>query len=294
MQAGVPIAQMNKIPPGMGTALLARAEWSFCAMEHSRIEATRLEAPGLPFHHLALPLGTAVPRIGFRLQGHGQAFTERDELSVIEAGVGGASWWETPLEAACFYFSTDALAAALGPEVDAAGHRLRSGRRLDAPLAVQLLHALRTDAANGQPHGTLVGDALFVALAAVLVPTPTHRRVGARTGSRDWRVRRALEYIHTNLATRLDLAAIAAAASTSLFHLSRTFRVTIGCSIWQYVLRARAERALVVMRDPRLSLAAVAQAVGFDTYAGFVAVISREYGQTPARLRRTLTSAPHG
>ncbi|MFT3976668.1 MAG: AraC family transcriptional regulator [Sphingomonas bacterium] len=284
-----PTADWRKLPPEMSHALLRRGEWSLCAMEHSRVGAVEFDAPGAPFHHLALPLERAPLRFGLRMDGRRQdGRNAPDTLTMIEAGAGGTTMWDGTFESACFYFTTGALAAALGLEDGEAAHDVRTKIGVHAPVLVRLLHALHADAAAGQPHGTLVGDAIFVALAAELVPRGEHRRQAARTVAEPWRVRRALEHIHARLTEPLDIAAIAAAAATSPFYLNHAFRAALGCSIWQYVLRERARHAAVLMRDSRLNLAGVSQLAGFDTYAGFIAATRRTYGKTPARLRREL------
>ena len=56
------------------------------------------------------------------------------------------------------------------------------------------------------------------------------------------------------------------------------------------MLRERARHALALMKNPTLTLAEVAQSCGFDSYAGFIATLRREYGQAPAQLRRALAS----
>lgn len=273
---------LSRVPPDMRHLVSGRGDWTLCAMEHTRIGAIRFDDPGAPFHHLSLPLGGDLPRMGMQVDGRRYlAGWGRDTIGVIEAHAGGTTWWDGPFESACFYFTPQALATALGREVDDA-HAIRTTATRESPVIARLLRALHADAEAGQPHGTLVGDAIFTALAAQLVP-------GARTGAgargADWRVRRALEYIHAHLAERLSIPAIAAAAATSPFHLSRAFRAALGWSIWRYVLRERARLAVTLMRDASLTLADVAQRSGFDTYAGFIAAVKREFGAAPAKLR---------
>lgn len=287
MLTGVLPAAMSKVPPSMGDALLRRAEWSLCAMEHSLIGPVCLEDPGMPFHHLALPLGNAPPKVYMKIEGRrSNGGIARDTIGVIEAGVGGIVSWDKPYESACFYFTSESLAVALGRDVNSYAHSIRTTGILHAPVICHLLHALHADAATGQPHGALIGDSIFVALAARLVPAGEHRRSCRRPGTHDWRIRRALEHIHAHLTDALNITSIAAAAATSPFHLSRSFREMLGCSIWQYVLRERARRALILMRDPALNLADVAQSAGFETYSGFIEAVRREFGQAPAKLRQ--------
>lgn len=177
---------------------------------------------------------------------------------------------------------------ALGFDIDDAAHGVRTRAELRAPKVVRLLHALHADAVAGQLHGSLIGDAIFTALAAELVPSSEHRRAVSRSTTEPWRVRRALAYIHAQLTDKLTIATIAANAAISPYYLNRCFRATLGCSIWQYVLIARARHALVLMRDPRPNLTSMVQSPGFETYASFVAAMRREYGAAPANLQRAL------
>ncbi|MBX9732157.1 MAG: AraC family transcriptional regulator [Sphingomonas sp.] len=208
-----------------------------------------------------------------------------DTLIAIAAGAGGQSSWDASFDAACFYFSDAGLAAVTDDGGNVPHIMLGVSAEFRAPDIVRLLHALRHDAEVGQPHGKLIGDAIFIAIAAMLVDG--RRRAALRISSTgtDWRVGRALAYIHAHPAESLSIDRIAHAATTSPFHLHALFRAVLGLSIWRYVLRERARYASVLMLDPNLTLAMIAQLSGFDSYAGFIASIRREYGMTPAVLR---------
>ncbi len=284
---GRSLAHLSKIPPELSDALLQRGEWSLCAMEHSRIRAIEFEAPGAPFHHLTLPLERVPLKISLQMDGRRRIGRNApDTLTMIEAGAGGTAMWDGTFESACFYFTTAALGTALGFDLEEGAHAVRTQVELHSPRLSRLLHALRADAQAGQPHGALVGDAIFVALAAQLVLRGEHRHVPPRAGGEASRVRRAIEYIQANLTDRLNIEAISGAASTSPFYLNHAFRTVLGASIWQYVLRERARYAFALMRDTPLNLAEVAQLAGFETYASFISSTRREYGCTPGNLRR--------
>lgn len=276
-------APMGRIPPSMQDAVLRRGEWSLCTMEHSFIGAVHIEDPGAPFHHIGLSLGRLPARMGIDADNRRSATNgARDCISMIEAGVAGTSWWSEPLEAACLYFMPEALTAVLGED---GNHRqaVRTTASLHSPVVSRLVHALYADATRDQPHGTLVGDAIFVTLAAALSNRSWRGR--AEPGSKDWRVRRGLEYIHAHLVENLNIVAIASAAGTSPFHLSRQFAAALGLPIWQYVLRERARYALALMADREQSLLQVSNAAGFDTYASFIAAVRAEFGCAPSVLR---------
>ena len=256
-------------------------------MEHSRIGPIEFEDPGAPFHHLALSLERVPLRFGLKMDGRNRLGRNApDAITAIEAGAGGTAMWDGVYESACFYFTTSSLSLALGFEVSEAAHVVRTSVGLQAPQWIPLLHALRADAEAGQPHGSLIGDAIFVALASCMVPGSEQQRRRKASGE-VWRVRRALEFIHANLSNGLSISKIAHATGTSPFYLNHVFRTVLGRSIWQYVIRERARYSYTLMTDPALNLTEIARLAGFDSYAGFISSIRREYGQTPARLRQS-------
>lgn len=282
-------ADLRRIPPELAHAVIRRGEWSFCAMEHSRIGAIEFDAPGGAFHHIALPLERNPLRFGLHMDGKRQLGRNAPGIvTMIEAGASGLTRWDDTFESACFYFTDAALAAALGCDDERVEHDVRTRIELTAPDLVRLLRAMFADAAAGQPHGSLVGDAIFLALASNLARPSAQLKLPRRRDGESDRVRRALEYIHAHLTDRIDIAAIANAAATSPYYLNHSFRASMGCSIWQYVLQERARYGATLMRDFSLSLTQVSLTAGFETYASFISATRKAFGNTPARLRQLL------
>ena len=282
-------ASLRKLPPDAADLLLARGEWTWCAMEHSRIGAVELVEPGSPFHHLALPLDRRPLRFTFTSGRHAQhARNGPDMVAMVAAGDAGRSRWDDVYESACLYFTDAALADAMGVESEDIRHDVRTRLDHHSPTLARLMHALFLDAAAGQPHGALIGDAAFLALAAELAPSHLRRRRSATRDGEPWRVRNALAYIHAHLTDELTIAQIADAAATSPHYLNRAFRLAIGCSMWRYVLAARARHASVLLSDRRLSLTSIAELAGFKSYPAFIAAIYRETGYTPGQVRQSL------
>lgn len=284
----LPPSALRKVPSDLHDMLLGRGEWTFCALEHSRIGAVEIRETGAPFHHIALPLERRPLRFTFTMGGrrqHGRSAP--DHVAMIEAGTEGNSHWDDVLESACLYFTDQALTAALGIEGEHVDHAVRTRLDHHAPALSRLIHALHADASAGQPHGSLVGDAIFIALAATLVPSYVATAKVHIRRDEPWRVRNALAFIHAHLADDLTVAQIAAAAATSPFYLNHAFRHAIGCSIWQYVLSARARYAAALMRGDASSLTGIALSAGFSTYAGFIQAMKAEFGLTPAKLRES-------
>ncbi len=288
-------ATLRKIPPEMADAVSAHGAWSFCALECARFGPIHLDAPGAPFHHIGLQLDDASLEVGIKFDSTcAHDWLQRNDISIIAADDGGQFWWNREAESACVYFTDPALSRALGRPFTPAEHGLASRLALRSPAIGNLLRALLADLRAGQPHGALVGDAIFMALAAQLLPATALTHQPQQASSQDRRVQRALDYIHAHLNDpALSLERIAAAASSSPFHLSRCFRSAVGYPPWQYVLRERARAALLLMSHRRLTLEDVALRSGFHAYSSFSATLQREYGLGPARLRAALLCDKH-
>ncbi|WP_246729128.1 helix-turn-helix domain-containing protein [Rhizobium leguminosarum] len=150
------------------------------------------------------------------------------------------------------------------------------------PLLVQFV---RHAASLRDVPQSLYRDTMNLAVAAhltqLLLPAPL-----SSVAIEDRRLRRALAYIHDNLADDLSLDDIASEAAMSRFHFVRAFTAALGTSPLQYVIRERMERAKVLLSTTRAPVAAVAIRVGYDDVSRFGRHFRRSTGLTPAAFRR--------
>ena len=107
-------------------------------------------------------------------------------------------------------------------------------------------------------------------------------------------VRRAIEYIHANLAEEVCLAHLARAAGLSTFHFVRVFRNATGVTPYRYCLRARVERVKGLLLESDESLAAIAVEAGFSDQSHMSNVFKRLAGLTPGAFRSAVSAnAPY-
>ncbi len=125
------------------------------------------------------------------------------------------------------------------------------------------------------------------------------RATGAVTGlvsvSRDLRtpegddvpasLARVVEHVRANLAERITVADLAAAAECSPSQLERRMRRTFGLSPSKYLLRVRVDRATELLTTTDLALAEVAVAAGFYDQADFTRRFARLIDETPGQFR---------
>ncbi|PIU92840.1 MAG: AraC family transcriptional regulator, partial [Armatimonadetes bacterium CG06_land_8_20_14_3_00_66_21] len=74
--------------------------------------------------------------------------------------------------------------------------------------------------------------------------------------------------------------------------LSRAFRNATGCSPLDYLVRVRIHRAMELLKEADLSIAEVAQQVGFADSNYFSRQFRSLVGCGPRRFRNTLTARP--
>ena len=82
-----------------------------------------------------------------------------------------------------------------------------------------------------------------------------------------------------------DVATLAAAAGLSVSHFIRTFRQMTGTTPHQHVMARQQQRAMALLVEPDLSVAEVADRLGFSSPAHFVATFRRKFGVTPGGYR---------
>jgi AraC family transcriptional regulator len=152
-----------------------------------------------------------------------------------------------------------------------------------SPLAATLLRGLVQDLQDGSPGGRLVGDSLIVALVAHLWGSGRGRRVAS--GLPPVACRRVLAHIEERLHTQVSLAELAEQARISVRHFCRAFRVSMGCSPHQYLLRQRVERAKLLIATREMPLCDIAQAAGFTDQSQLTRTFRKQVGMTPASYR---------
>lgn len=84
----------------------------------------------------------------------------------------------------------------------------------------------------------------------------------------------------------VGLKDVAAAASTSPFHLVREFKRHVGQTPRQYLIERRIGEAKVLLRDTGRSVTQVAHACGFNSVSHFSTTFRARTGVTPSAFRR--------
>jgi AraC family transcriptional regulator len=148
---------------------------------------------------------------------------------------------------------------------------------------------LELEARLGCPTGRIYGESIGTALAAHLLkryaaaPSKAEKYTG---GLSKYNLRRALDYIQSQLTRDVGLQQLASELDMSPFHFCRSFKQSTGLSPHQYVLRLRIEESKRLLRNGELSIAEVGSRVGFSDPSHFTMMFRKLLGTSPSQWRK--------
>lgn len=175
-------------------------------------------------------------------------------------------------------------------ECDPAGIELRPRFAIHDPLLEQLAIVISDTLRDAAPSSVVFADTLAQMVAAQLARTHSSLarppRVPSPNGLADWRLRRVVDLIETNLEGDLSLDAMALEVSLSPLYLIRAFKAAFGEPPHRYVLRRRIERAKELLRSTDMPIAQIALVVGFSSQSHLSNRFQRAIGLSPAAYRK--------
>ncbi|MBS0420002.1 MAG: helix-turn-helix transcriptional regulator [Proteobacteria bacterium] len=129
----------------------------------------------------------------------------------------------------------------------------------------------------------LTQELLCMAVAAFgsLTETPTHE-----FSERDLRcLQKARAVLMKQFAPAPTIRQVARAAGMNDTYLKRSFKAVYGVTLFDFSVRCRMQHALMLLREQRMTVAQVAQAVGYSHQTSFATAFRRHFGMRPKELR---------
>jgi AraC family transcriptional regulator len=212
------------------------------------------------------------------------------DLDIIPART--ASSWELKQEGTALIMCVpDELLSAVAAQLDRNPSDIEIADRFQMrdPVIEHIGWTLKADIDSNLTGGRLLRDSLGVALAARLLQRHYRGSLPMREirgGLSHTKLERVIAHIEDNLSSKLSLPGIAEIAGISVSHLKTLFRNSTGVPVYEYVLRRRVERAQLLLRNQRFSIAEVAVATGFAHQSHLARHMHRILGYTPSSLRR--------
>jgi AraC family transcriptional regulator len=152
-------------------------------------------------------------------------------------------------------------------------------------IGLALKSALEIDGLGSRLYAESMANALAVHL---LSRYSTRKRVirHYKGGLSQQHLKQVKDYINEYLDQDLSLAELAAVVQLSAYHFARLFKQSTRVSPHQFLIRCRVERAKQLLLKGDLTIAQVAQAVGFASQAHLNYHFKRLVGMTPKTFLR--------
>ncbi len=132
----------------------------------------------------------------------------------------------------------------------------------------------------------LLMDSFAAHLGNLLLPQSSAKaRTGNVYGLPPRALCRVVDFIAANLAHDLSLEMLAAETGLGDFAFLRAFKASTGETPHQFVLKARIERAKLLLATSDATLAMIALDLGFSSHSHFTATFRRVVGATPHAYR---------
>jgi AraC-like DNA-binding protein len=193
--------------------------------------------------------------------------------------------WRGRPWAQMLFVTPERAEAVLGTPWDRSGLTRWRDERHPLPFVDHVVSALMHDLEAGHPAGPITGDAL---VASLLLHLDAGRSAAsaARRGALGRRLAAVRDYVEDNLARAIRLDELAALAGVDVRRFGAIFTAETGSPPEQYVLLRRIARAKALLREPELTLAQVARAVGFTDAVQLARVFRLHAGEDPGAHRR--------
>jgi AraC family transcriptional regulator len=156
------------------------------------------------------------------------------------------------------------------------------------PLIQNIALALKTTLESNSFASRLYVDSMTQALGVHLLERYSSQKCLSRSyqkGLSKQQLQLIIDYIQEHLDRDLSLAELASVARLSCYHFARLFKLSTGYSPHQYHIQCRIDRTKQLLKKEELSIANIAQIVGFANQGHLNYHFKRLVGITPKKFR---------
>lgn len=130
-----------------------------------------------------------------------------------------------------------------------------------------------------------LADIFFVQTLRAYISADTSRRVGWLGAVADRQIASALRILHEKTEHPWTIEALATSVNMSRSAFALRFKTLVGEAPMEYLTRCRIHKASRLLRESGMTIAQVAQQIGYDSEASFNRAFKRQTGVPPGRFR---------
>jgi AraC family transcriptional regulator len=155
------------------------------------------------------------------------------------------------------------------------------------PLVYQIGLSLKNILAINPACGQLYAETMVTALSVHLMQYYSSRKQNLSEytdGLSKYKLNQVIDYINAHLDKNLSLTELAELAQMSTHYFSQLFKQSTGIAPHQYVIHCRVKRAKELVFQGKISIAEIAQIVGFANQSHLNFHFKRLLGTTPKKI----------
>lgn len=103
-------------------------------------------------------------------------------------------------------------------------------------------------------------------------------------------IKNALEYIHSNLYSNINVKELSAKFGYSLNHFIRTFKADVGKTPIHYINDLRIENSAILLNETNNSIESISEQCGFNNVSYFNRMFKKKHHKSPSEFRKELRS----
>lgn len=94
-------------------------------------------------------------------------------------------------------------------------------------------------------------------------------------------VYKIIKYVDSNILNIKGVGEVAEALSYSKYYVSHVFKEKIGMTLQNYIIEARLEKAMEMLKEKKFSVADIARKIGYESPQGFSKAFKKQFGMSP-------------
>ena len=94
-------------------------------------------------------------------------------------------------------------------------------------------------------------------------------------------VYKIIKYVDDNILSIKGVGEVAEALSYSKYYVSHVFKEKIGMTLQNYIIEARLEKAMELLKERKFSVADIALKIGYESPQGFSKAFKKRFGMSP-------------
>lgn len=280
-----------KISPSLPILSSQKASWDGIQLGYYQHSAA-FETPShcFPQHFISIHLNNATVVKEQVLDGrHRCADFRNGDICLTPATTPVSVCLHDSSELICLYLEPTFMARIMAEVADFERIEILPQFKLNDPLISQIGIALKAKLESRGVWDRIYAESMATAISAHLVQNYSTESPKVRSyhdGLSQARLKQATEYINEHAAQNLSLTDIATIVQMSPYYFNRLFKQSTGLTPHQYLIKCRTEQAKRLLNTTNLSIANIAQQVGFVDQSHLARHFKRQVGIPASQFRK--------